>query len=148
MSLYFSQHEYIRKSADQQLTSTTTLVDDADLQFAIAPKEVWVATYYLRGSSATASIKFALAAPSGATVRYLVFSATGTTVGVTQIDTNGGTGTNQPNSNGATSSVTIQATVENGNVAGAVNLRWAQNTTSSLATIIKAGSFLVANRVA
>ncbi|MBL0311054.1 MAG: collagen-like protein, partial [Bacteroidetes bacterium] len=61
--------KFARKTADESVTSSTSLQDDNHLQFAIGANETWDVSFVLRfTASSGGDIKFALVLPSGATM--------------------------------------------------------------------------------
>lgn len=152
-----STTQRIRKTADESVTSSTVLQSDDVLNPTIAASEVlgieW--TLFYEGDAA-GDLKLAVNVPVGATG---LLSVTGPEVAAT-------TAVSQLN-NAVTSDLTdtgtlvlgaigaatllvarVRAYVVNSTNAGNVTLRWAQNASSATATILKAGSFVIAHRLA
>jgi hypothetical protein len=139
-----------RKTADESVTSSTTLQDDDHLTFAVAANEEWVVEAYLDVAITSANgFKVAFNAPSGATINAFVgfdmnvdgsFSSGQTTVIDTAVSAPFGT---------AATRVFARAHlwVLNGATPGTITLRWAQVTASGTTTMAK-GSFMVAHRIA
>src|SRR5437899_7698614 len=71
----------IRKTADQSITSSTTLTDDTHLKFAIAANEEWWADIYLDAGASlnTTGIRLAVTTPAGATLNVWSELAASTT---------------------------------------------------------------------
>jgi hypothetical protein len=143
----------VRKSADQSVTSSTTLVNDTHLKFAVAANEtyifqVWLYTYAADG---TPDIKLTCAGPSGSTVLWsssqVIYLSDGTPT-LTTVQTSGATG-------GASSlfvdannrAIMLYGTIANGGTAGDLQFQWAQNTSSANSTTIKAGSSIFGIKV-
>jgi len=125
--------------------------------FAIGASESWCIVYNLFPVNAanTADIKLDVAAPSGATIRIGNIGLANALTGVQgdvriQGRADGGTlesGVVATATSGG-AYVYVAAYVANSTNAGNVTLRWAQQTTDgSNATVLKAGSFLVAYQV-
>ena len=146
-----------RKTADQSITSSTTLTNDNDLLFPIAASEEWVATFSIDAGAAlqgNTGIQFAITTPAGATLNaYGVLLGTSavavaptggrtTTSGSTILNIAAGGGLQ----NGM--AVEIRIWVLNGATPGTVNLQWAQGTSSGTALTFRKGSFMQAVRIA
>lgn len=144
--------ENIRKTSDQTVNNSTTLVNDTDLLTSLAPNER--VSFMLIGffsSSAVADFKYSFNAPSGSTITYsppngITTNSSGTIVrnnaiistGIFEAVNGGGTGT--------AVAFTLAGWVENGSTAGNLQLRWAQNTLEATDTKVLAGSRLVVMR--
>jgi hypothetical protein len=137
-----------RKTADQSVTSSVTLVNDLHLTFNVAASETWVAKFVLFvDAGATGDLKVGLSVPSGATYR-LAAAATPNTAGTvanqassTTTVSVGGLGA------GTVYAYTLYATIVNSTTAGAVTLQFAQDTSDATATTLKTNSFMVADPV-
>jgi hypothetical protein len=140
-----------RKTADESVTSSTTLQDDDHLLFPIGANEEWVATFEIDAGAAvnTTGFQTAITAPAGATLNAsgsyissggaLLYAVT-TTSGNNFIASTPGAG--------ATAGIHLKVWVLNGGTPGNVTLQWAQNALSGTALTFKKGSFLQASRVA
>lgn len=141
----------VRKAADESVTSSTTLQDDNELTFTIAANEIWTYQIWLKIAvgALAADGKYAITVPAGATkvdgILTLDVAATG---GVGNLNAFGGGGGAFAVDNTFETNLLINGTVSNGATPGSVTLQWAQNASSATATTVKAGSFLVAHRVA
>ena len=140
----------VRKSADQSVTSSTTLVNDTHLKFAVAANEtyifqLWLYTYAADG---TPDIKLTCAGPSGSTVLWsssqVIFNAGGSTT-LTVVNTSGVTADLFVDSN--LRAIQLYGTISNGATAGDLQFQWAQNTSSANSTTIKAGSSIFGIKV-
>ena len=75
----------VRKSSDQTVTSSTTLVNDSQLKFAVAASETYIfqAWLYTYAADGTPDIKVTFTGPAGSTVLWsssqVIFNAAGTT---------------------------------------------------------------------
>lgn len=140
-----------RKSADESVTSSTTLQDDDELFFAVTASSIWVANFYLAHEAATAGdIKYEVTVPSGATGFIQIIGMDPTTVASIRALAStapigglaiGGLGAGTLGCSLVSVSVSVSATP------GDVKLQFAQQSSSGTATTIKAGSFLVAHRI-
>lgn len=142
------------KSADETVTSSTTLQDDDELKFEIGPNEKWLVTFDLIYDAVTAAdIKVSVSAPAGAsgTMRGL-----GTVVGVTAANGDGNFataalgGTLSYGGAGAGTIVgcRVWGVITADDTAGTVKLQWAQDASNATGTILKAGSYLTAHKQA
>ncbi len=143
-----------RKTADESVTSSTTLQDDDHLLFAIAASEEWIARGSLAVSNAlgTTGFKFGVTCPAGATIMSSAeavsnaaaqslsahVTASGAVLDVTTGSLTGAT----------TIMVNFTIWCLNGATPGNVTVQFAQSTSSGTAVTVRKGSNLVANRVA
>lgn len=137
----------VRKVADESVVSSATLQDDNDLQFAIAANEVWCFEIYVNVLGGTSSdFKCAIQVPSGATLRWSGLGGESVIDHQTEITSDATTvwptsGLTDPTQ---AASIFIKGTVVNAGNSGSVKFRWAQNASNATATIVKAGSYIVA----
>lgn len=131
------------KSADETVTSSTTLQDDDVLTIALATNtdhffDAWL---YVNAPAAP-DIKVAVTVPAGATLTAeFRVAASGSTYGNSTLVTASGTAvTFLPNGDAF---IRITGSVRNGATAGNVTVQWAQDTSSGTATTVKAGSTLM-----
>lgn len=138
------------KPTDQTVTSSTSLVNDTNLSFAIAANEVWqfeldlFATY---NTTAASGMKAAFTVPSGCTLQWIDVGS-GNQANVTTVSGTSDTlvqGAIGPTSGQYMGKLIGQAL--NGATPGTVQLQWAQNTSNGTATALKAGSSLLATRM-
>jgi hypothetical protein len=136
-----------RKTADESVTSSTTLQDDNHLLFAIGVSEIWMAEaslYYTSGT--TGDLKFAWSVPSGATGTHsyvgfdisIVFNSDVSTTLSTPLSVGG---------SGAIRLAQLRAIIVNSTNAGNVTLQWAQNVSDGTATTVLTNSVLLAHRI-
>lgn len=140
----------VRKSADQSVTSSTTLVNDTHLKFAVAASEtyifqLWLYTYAADG---TPDIKVTCAGPAGSTVLWsssqVIFNAAAATT-LTSVNTSGVSADLFVDANNR--AIQLYGTIANGGTAGDLQFQWAQNTSSANSTTIKAGSSIFGIKV-
>lgn len=140
----------VRKSADQSVTSSTTLVNDTHLKFAVAANEtyifqLWLYTYAADG---TPDIKLTCAGPAGSTVLWsssqVIFNAAAATT-LTSVNTSGVSADLFVDANNR--AIQLYGTIANGGTAGDLQFQWAQNTSSANSTTIKAGSSIFGIKV-
>lgn len=131
----------IRRSSDSAgVTNSTTMVDDGVLQFAIGANEEWIVDVTLAISAgAGGGHRETITGPAG---------ATGEIIWNTLASYHAPLGTDLGESGTAISGPTMRVWVVNGGTAGTVKVRYAQYASDASPTVIKAGSYLVATRVA
>jgi len=136
---------FTRKTADESVTSSTTLQNDDHLFFSVGANEVWVFEIYAVGQAKKGKdFRFAVTAPAGSTCLIsasewinLTSSRSGTCgTAITGIS---GNDTDQP--------YLITGYVSTDDTAGTVQLQWAQNETEPTASILRQNTYLVAHRV-
>lgn len=134
----------IYKQSDETVSTSTTPQDDAEFSFAIGANEVWEGVWFPTViSPATAGLKVVATLPSGASGRKRI--AWGNT---------GNADSDITTATGATFQWLIQTygritfRVVNSSAAGTVQFQWSQNVSDGGSTIMRAGSFLIATRMA
>ena len=144
-------HLIVRKTADQSVSSSTTLVDDSDLVLPVGASEVWYFRFFLVYTAAAAGdLKYGFTFPTSGDLRLSVIAADSTgSITITQLST-----TTSPSSTGTLSGATSYLTVPiegvfvNSSTGGDLTLQWAQVTSSGTATTVKAHSTLWAVKLA
>lgn len=141
-----------RKTADESVTSSTTLQDDDHLTFAIAASEEWVVriTGWASAAINTTGIKMSMSVPSGATLRQTLSLTSDPSVG--QCIAASSTGSALTFSAASLSIFSdamfvLDVWILNSTNAGNVTLQWAQGTSSGTALTFNKGAFLTAHRV-
>jgi hypothetical protein len=138
----------IRKSSDQQRTSSTVITADTQLTFPIGVGETYIVQIVVNTTEAAAGgFAYTVTAPSGATCN--ISSLGGDTTGSAGELVNAGCGTVGTYNGGGTSSTEhISATIVNGATANQnVTFAFAQATSNGTATTVKAGSSLLAYKL-
>jgi hypothetical protein len=142
-----------RKTADQSITTSTTLTDDTHLTFAIAANEEW--TFSIEASCgdslSVTGLKAAITVPAGATLRVNGSATAGT--GASPIvqgstTTSGTIFINNSTLGAGTGYLKAMVWVLNGATPGNITLQWAQGTSSGTALTFHRGSFMQAIKVA
>lgn len=131
----------VRKTADEPVTSSTVLHDDAQLLFAMTSNGRWTFHIHLFGQSAAGTaLKINFSAPAGAVWR-LMASSSGSTV---SSSSDGVANDIVPAGSPATgaNSIVIDGVVTTAATAGNFQVRWAQNVSSGTALKILANSYL------
>jgi hypothetical protein len=135
-----------RKTADQSVTSSITLQDDAHLTFAIAANEEWAGVCEIHAGDGMGGtgLKTAITVPSGATLIATTPTLPG--AGTVTVTTSGGAMA-LPTTD-AKNLVRVAFWVLNGATPGNVTLQWAQSASSGTPLTFKKGSLMTAVRVA
>lgn len=152
---------FVRKTADQSVTSSTTLIDDTELYGTVAPNCTYrfeLHMFYVGNETGDINTRWTF--PTGATLDQMTICGwpidTGFNTGGTHADTEfyallaqTSPSTARPFA-GSTTVVTalIVGTLVVGGTAGTLQLQWAQNVSNGTATTVKAGSCLELRRVA
>ena len=134
------------KAADETVNSSVIRQNDDDLLFAVGANEVWIGTMLLYVVTALGpDFKYAFTFPAGAT--FIAFSIAGATNDLATADvlTSSGGGVSLTLSGSYV--IQVGFTIRVGATAGNVQLQWAQNVPSTIATTVKDGSHLVAKLV-
>lgn len=158
-ALTVATHLLGRKSADQIVNNSSTLVNVTDLSFTVAVNEIWhVQAWLLCDSNGTADIKFGWTLPASATIFWgPIAGGDGTNIEAwhsTAISTSPvGLVTTANDTYGSPASATIFGVALSGIVAvagtaGTVQLQYAQNTPTVVDTKIKINSCLLGTRIA
>jgi len=141
----------VRKSSDQTVTSSTTLVNDSQLKFAVAASETYIfqAWLYTYAADGTPDIKVTFTGPAGSTVLWsssqVIFNAGGATT-LTVVSPGATTADLFVDAN--LRAIQLYGTILNGGTAGDLQFQFAQNTSSANGTSVKAGSSLFGIKVA
>jgi hypothetical protein len=140
----------VRKSSDQTVTSSTTLVNDSQLKFAIAANETYIfeAWLYTYAADGTPDIKVTFTSPAGSTLFWsssqVIFLPDAST-SLTVVAPAATTGSLFIDSN--LRAIQLYGSVLNGSTAGDVQFQFAQNTSSANGTSVKAGSYIYGIKV-
>lgn len=134
----------VEKATNESVTNSTTLQNDDHLLLAIPANETWIYDLVLRAQSVSnESMRIDFSIPSGAAGGYVVVmnsnSSTfsqimGTLFLMTDFGTDG--------------YYHIKALVINGSTGGNVQFQWAQRISGATATIVKAGSSMMGQKIA
>jgi hypothetical protein len=141
-----------RKTADEPVTSSTTLQDDDHLVFPIGANEEWVADYSISvgGSISTSGLKVVITSPAtaidvSATLVGGVFGECKSGHIVSAVSPIEFTAAEFVSS--GTGHLHISAWFLNGATPGSVTLRFAQETSSGTAIVFLKGSRMVAHQI-
>lgn len=139
----------VRKTADETITSSTTLQDDDHLTVSIAANQEWVVTFNISGSGDSVGHRVAITVPTGATLEaYGSGVQSGGTTTAGRSTTSGSLIYSLGGSASSTFTSHVHARVANGANAGSITLQWAQSSSAAPGTVFYTGSHLVAHRVA
>lgn len=138
------------KPSDQSVTSSTTLVNDNDLRWAVSANTTWFWVCFISyegGTQGSSDLKFQWSLPSGATLKGAALAAS--TAGTLTLGHMSGGSTRTAGSNGAGTNLPLVmcGTVTVSSTGGSVIFQWAQSTSSGTATKVHAGSGLLAVEV-
>lgn len=144
-------HLIVRKTSDQSVTSSTVLVNDTALLFAVAANEVWRWEQVILWNAATSGdLKWTYTWPAGATAivqTVYPFDAAGSVPSIQNVITSGtalGLETQDVNLN-----ITIfDGHITNAGTAGNVQFQWAQKISNGTATKVLTHSSLWAVKLA
>ena len=144
----------VRKSGDQTRTSTSSLTGatDSELTFAVDANSTYIFQVNLNVTMANApnhggfKYDFGHNVPSGATCNYSSHGMD-TSGGASEVINGGCTTSGSYLNNEGAYFVQISGTVTTSATSGSITLRWAQNVSDTDATVVKAGSNLVAYKV-
>jgi hypothetical protein len=140
----------VRKSSDQTVTSSTTLVNDSQLLFAVAANETYIfqAWLYTFAADGTPDIKVTFTGPAGSTVLWsssqVIFNAAAATT-LTVVAAGGTSSDLFVDANFR--AIQLYGTILNGGTAGNLQFQFAQNTSSANGTSVKAGSSIFGIKV-
>lgn len=140
---------YARKTADQTVNNSTTLVNDTELFVSVAANaEYDMELAAVQNSNATANFKLNFVLPAGATWVTGIFD-----LGSSAANEQFGVQTTAGPALGITGAaadavVWIKAKLIIAGTSGTVQFQWAQNTANASNTIVRAGSTLVLRRLA
>lgn len=143
---------FIRKTANETVTSSTVLQNDNHFNFFIQSREIWELDFTIFYDGDTAGdIQFGLSVPALAVVRMglvsLGVAAAGDTFDMRSISYTAGGNTVGAAGAGTVLMASFKAIVVNDTASGNVILQWAQGTSSATATTVFANSYMKAQLV-
>lgn len=145
---------YIRKTSDESLTSNATLQDDDALTFTVETNsEYELSGMVIYSAGTTEKMKCGFVGPAGATLDWHHLSADSTvtaqsgdawwgTSTISSVNTLGGSGTANAQS------MRPAGILKTVGTSGTFKFQWAQNTSGVNATTVKAGSYLILDKIA
>jgi len=160
LNRYFMQQAHALKTADDTITSSTTLVDDDQLFLSVqAGTDYWVQAMIIYNASAAADLKCTFSGPSGSTFDWVSDSLPSTiAAGSGAVDvisrslqglgsTPSPGGAEQPAGTRVDAVSVPKGLLRVGANSGTLRFRWAQLASGSPGTIVRAGSILVIRRL-
>jgi hypothetical protein len=143
--LSFGPHLLVRKTSDQSVTSSTTLVSDSALVTpSIAANEVWWFQLRIRVSGISGGdLKHTFSFPAGGTLDMT--STSNSATGSVYVQDDELTASDTPTQTAIldnTKLVPVEVLYINAGTAGVITYRWAQNTSNATATTVKTNSTL------
>ena len=143
-----AKNAYIRKASDETVNNSSAYQDDDDFSFAVTDGSQWEVDFFLASTSADASadLKLKMNGSGGATVtqRLFLMSAVSGSGFKSEYSATGVVWDVQTTSQ-IVAHLKVLMTVSGD---GTATLQWAQNSAVSNDTILKAGSVMVARRIA
>ncbi|MFB6811253.1 hypothetical protein [Streptomyces sp. NPDC056387] len=148
---------YVVKPTDQQVTSSTTNVNDTGIIAAVAANAIYVVTGMLLYSAhSSGDVRIGWTGPSGAVFDWIIHAQTTGTGGLATagvvVDRQSIGNTAFPLGGFGAENTTVMTAplwgrLTTSSTAGNLQLNWAQQTSSGTATIMRAGSWLLLTRV-
>lgn len=141
--LNIGQHQFVRKTAQEQRSNTATFADDSELVLPLRTAQTWEWELRFNASgSAGGAFKWQVTAPSGSTGTFFSMPLAGTAFGDADISYPGGTtGTSSTDTCMAWGIVTTTST------AGNLAFQWAQSTSDADPATVAANGTLSARRI-
>jgi hypothetical protein len=139
----------LRKTADESVSSSTTLQNDDVLKIALAASDAveFSGMLFVSSTSANPDIKVTFTVPSGATVRWFAeWFQSGSAYQNSGLVTASGTTATFMVAANTLGTVKFDGIVVNGSTAGDLQFQWAQNTSSSTAVKVEQRSFLIGSK--
>jgi hypothetical protein len=138
----------LRKTADESVSSSTTLQNDDVLKIALAASDAveFSAVMFVSSTSSTPDFKMTFTVPSGASVRWLAEYFDGANYQGSSVITGSGTTVAFGVAANVVGMVKLSGIVVNGSNAGDLQLQWAQNTSNGTAVKVEQRSFLLGSK--
>lgn len=137
-----------RKTADESVTSSTTLQNDDHLLIPLGANEVWAFDFVLQtyANTTTPDLKLAFTVPASGTVSWGAFGGSGAEFSSAYQSGSGSSKTFPVSSNGGC--VMGGGVVTTGATSGNLQLQFAQDVSDANAVRLNAGCILIARRIA
>lgn len=133
---------WARKSADESVTSSTTLQNDDHLALAVVANASYVMKLMIiYTSAATPGIKYGWTGPASATLSWGTSTAVISFLALSDTD-------NWSNTASAIHSTCYTGVLVTAGSSGTLQFQWAQNASNATAMTVKAGSYLMLTRTA
>lgn len=147
-------HLIVRKTADETVTSSTTVQNDDQLVLTVAANEVWYGELVLLFTAAAVSsgVKIGWTFPSGAIAQSAMWvNSSGTVAQFSDYSSASPSGTMPFGAQVTGSSINLLPVsfyYAAGGTGGSLQLQWAQTTTNATGTVLKTNSTLWAVKLA
>ncbi|QZE11627.1 hypothetical protein SEA_KARP_30 [Streptomyces phage Karp] len=143
----------VRKTADEQVTNSTTVQDDDHFVIAVEANSTYaIDSFMMFESDAAADIKFTFTGPAGSTIYFTsdgVSAGNSNNIGSVKMDANaGGAETVLGGFVGTRTTMRPAGIIVTGGTAGSLTFRWAQNALSATPTTLYANSWLRIQKMA
>jgi hypothetical protein len=138
------------KTSDESVTSSTTIQNDDELVLTpeVSSSYYFQCYIYFQGGTA-GDIKWQWGVPTGAFIRYqAVFTGTGGGFGANNTYSASDVVAAQCDGAGVDNGMNMMGTLVMGSTSGNLTFKWAQNSSSGTATIVKAQSAVMLTRIA
>ena len=130
------------KSADETVTSSTTLQNDDHLVVSVAANTTYLLEFvFMFNANASGDLKTTFTVPSGTTGSLCATTDAGSSAGISMTSVPVWDGT------GADEQARLWGRIVTSAAAGTVRLQWAQNASFGTGTILRNGSFLRITRI-
>lgn len=145
---YMVQQDWVVKTSDQSVTSSTTPVADSELMLTVdANSRYWVEGFLIADGAAGGDLQLGWTGPAGAAMDWVSDGlTTAATTGVDAISRSAQGLTNLPSIGtigaGSNVAVPLRGVLTTAGAGGTLRLRWAQGTSNATATRVRAGSLL------
>lgn len=138
----------LRKTADESVSSSTTLQNDDVLKIALAASDAveFSAVMFVSSTSSTPDFKMTFTVPSGASVRWHAEYFDGANYQGSSVITGSGTTIPFQVAANVVGMVKLTGIVVNGSNAGDLQLQWAQNTSNGTSVTVQQRSFLLGSK--
>lgn len=141
---YWGRELIAYKTATQSVTSSTTYIDDNQLQLTIS-SGTWVIRWGLTGATTPGGFRYRFDGPTHAAgSSAMVGTVNYTGVG---IDLNGTTQTGAMNSSNSTATATSGQLIWRTTSSGILKMQWAQSVSNTTATTLGIGCYMTATRI-
>lgn len=149
---YPIQQQHVVKPSNESIASSTTLQNDDHLLLPVSANTMYfIQGMFIISGAESADMLFQWSVPSGATFNWVsdTLGSGSTTSATGQVSRTSQGNTNQPAFGLIASLITvvpIKGFLVVGSTGGVLRAKWCQNSSSGTATIMRAGSYLMARR--
>ncbi len=151
LNTYLIQQQHVVKPSNESVTNSTTLQNDDHLVLPVnAFTMYFIQGMFITSGDPNADMDFRWSAPVGASFDWASDALSGTATSATdQVSRSGQSATGNPSFglvSGATTVVPFKGLLITGSNGGNLRATWAQKVASATATVMRAGSYLMARR--